>query len=268
MKFQLNIVVTLILTCVCRCTMMEINLGNTELQKNVLKFGYGINYKYVGTLFHSFDRFYVVTKFELPKVKDLEFTTIPYDAECKHLDAVQTKGRYPLGLVNEIKEYCIKIAPHIAYYKKQIDYYNCTAYEILTNELALILPTFSKQERQKRGIITSLITGFIGLAYEGISSFLQYKRQKALHKVVQAMENKVDLQCNKIFLLEDSMVMHGIYNSDTLETLTDTVHRLHNQSTWNEKLFAGQIEDWYYWYLSAKGASHYAINSLLFLPLQ
>ena len=61
------------------------------------------------------------------------------------------------------------------------------------------------------------------------------------------------------------MVMYGIYNSDTLEALIDTVHRLHNQSTWNEKLFAGQIEDWYHWYLSVKGVSHYAINSLLFL---
>ena len=104
MKFQLNIVVALILTCVCRCVMMEINLGNTELQRNVLKFGYVINYKYVGTLSHSFDRFYVVTKFELPKVKDLEYTTIPYDTGCKHLDAMKTKGRYPLGLINEVKE--------------------------------------------------------------------------------------------------------------------------------------------------------------------
>ena len=48
--------------------MMEINLGDTELQKNVLKFGYGINYIYEVTLSHSFDRIYVVTKFELPKV--------------------------------------------------------------------------------------------------------------------------------------------------------------------------------------------------------
>ena len=53
----------------------------------------------------------------------------------------------------------------------------------------------------------SLITGFIGLAYEGISSFLHYKRQKALHKVVHVMENKVDIQCTKIFHLEDSVVM-------------------------------------------------------------
>ena len=99
--------------------MMDINLGDTELQRNFLKFGYGINYKYVGTLSHSFDRFYVVTKFELQKVKDLEFTTIPYDTGCKHLDAMKSKGRYPLGLIDEVKEYCVKIALHIAYYKKQ-----------------------------------------------------------------------------------------------------------------------------------------------------
>ena len=71
--------------------MMEINLGDTELQRNILKFGCGINYTYVGTLSHSFDKFYVVIKFELPKVKDLEFTTIPYDKGCNHLDATNPK---------------------------------------------------------------------------------------------------------------------------------------------------------------------------------
>ena len=98
--------------------MMEINLGDTELQKNVLKFGYGINYKYVGILSNSFDRFYVVTKFEIPKVTDLELTTIPYDKGCKHLDGTKSKGRYSLGLIEEIKDYCVKIAPNIDYYKK------------------------------------------------------------------------------------------------------------------------------------------------------
>ena len=61
------------------------------------------------------------------------------------------------------------------------------------------------------------------------------------------------------------MIMYGIYNSDTLETLTDTVHRLLNQTTWNEQLFAGKINNWYGWYLSEKGVGHYAINSLVFL---
>ena len=134
----------------------------------------------------------------------------------------------------------------------------------MTNEIALMLPTFNKHERQKRGIITSLITGFIGLVYEGISSFLHHRRQKALQKAVNVMKDKEDIQCNKIFHLEDSMIIYVIYNLDTLEDLIKTVHKLHNITTWNEKLFSGQIKDWYHWYLT-RGINQYAINSILFL---
>ena len=34
-----------------------------ELKKNILNFGYGINYKFEGMLAHSFDRFYIVTQY-------------------------------------------------------------------------------------------------------------------------------------------------------------------------------------------------------------
>ena len=64
----------------------------------------------------------------------------------------------------------------------------------MTNEIALMLPSFNKNERQKRGIITSLITSFIGIAYERISSFIYPKRQKALQKAVSVMKDKVDIQ--------------------------------------------------------------------------
>ena len=199
MKFQLYI--ALILICVYGYTAIEIHFRDMELKRNVLKFGYVINYKYEGTLSHSFDRFYAVTKYELPKVEDLKFMTISYDSDCKYLEDAKSRKDYPIEIIKEMKIYCAKIALHIAFYKKQIDYYNLRAYKIITNELPLILPIISKQERQNRGIITSLITGFIGLAYEGISSFLHYKRKKALHKAVKAMENNVDIQCNKLFFI-------------------------------------------------------------------
>ena len=57
--------------------------------------------------------------------------------------------------------------------------------------------------------------------------------------------------------LEDSMVMYGIYNSDTLKKLILCIKCI-MKTTWNEKLFAS-------WYLSKDGVGHYAINSLLFL---
>ena len=56
-----------------------------ELQRNILKFGYGINYKYKGMLAHSFDRFYAVTKFILPTLDDLKLSPIGYDKEGKYI---------------------------------------------------------------------------------------------------------------------------------------------------------------------------------------
>ena len=66
-------------------------------------------------------------------------------------------------------------------YKHQVEYYEKMVYEILKRDIGMILPKFEdrekneKQKRQKRQIISALISGFIGLAYEGISSFLQHK---------------------------------------------------------------------------------------------
>ena len=73
---------TILLYLSCRYASVEIK---PELQKNVLKFGYGINYKYEGMLPHSFDRFYVVMKFILPTLDDLRLSPIKYDKKCNYL---------------------------------------------------------------------------------------------------------------------------------------------------------------------------------------
>ena len=80
--------------------------------------------------------------------------------------------------------------------------------------------------KQKRGIITMLVSGFIGLAYEGISSFLHNRRHKAQHKSVKGMDKKAMIWCNKPMHLEDSMVMYGIFNAETLEN-SQTLYIIH-----------------------------------------
>ena len=60
--------------------------------------------------------------------------------------------------------------------------------------------------KHKHGIITTLVSSFIGLAYEGNSSFLHNKRHKALHKSVKAMDSKATIQHNKLLQLENSML--------------------------------------------------------------
>ena len=57
-----------------------------ELKRNILNLGYSINYKYEGMLAHSFDRFYIATKFILPSIRDLNFYTLNCDNTCAYLD--------------------------------------------------------------------------------------------------------------------------------------------------------------------------------------
>ena len=74
--------------------------------------------------------------------------------------------------LTELKTYCNKIRPFVSYYRKLINSYNITAHNILENEIKPILPQISKQ---KHGIITTLVSGFIGLAYERDTRFPSMK---------------------------------------------------------------------------------------------
>ena len=70
----------------------------------------------------------------------------------------------------------------------------------MENEINLLLPQIPR--KNKHGIITTLMSSFIGLAYEGISSFLHHRQNKALHKAVNAMDSKANIQQNKLMQLK------------------------------------------------------------------
>ena len=78
-----------------------------KLKRNILNFGYGVNFKYKGMLSHSFDRFYIVTKFELPKTKDLRLGTFKFDFKCSYANHTSTNTNYA-----KLLKYCIKITPY------------------------------------------------------------------------------------------------------------------------------------------------------------
>ena len=62
-------------------------------------------------------------------------------------------------------------------------------------------------------------------------------------------------------------MLFGIYNAETLEKLISTVHKMHNITTPNERLFVGKPGSSFTWYLTKEGVNHYAINTLLFLRI-
>ena len=183
-------------------------------------------------LAHLFDRFYVVTKFILPTMDDLKLSEIKYNKECKYLSDLDDNEQIKTN-IKDLLTYHAKLRPYMAFYKMQINAHDKTAHYILKNEVDLILPKFPEERQTKREIFSTIISGFVGLAFEGILSFLHNRRHEALHKVIHAMSSKADIQRNKLTHLEDSLVMYGVYNTETLEkhknstcTTQQTIHVL------------------------------------------
>ena len=83
------------------------------------------------------------------------------------------------------------------------------------------------------------------------------------------MNEQVNIQCNKLMKLDDTMLMYGIYNAETLEKLINTVYEIHNATSSHEKLFAGEHNHSLFrmLYTDALGIQQYETNSLLFLRI-
>ena len=108
---------------------------NLELQKNILKFGYGINYKYEGMLVHLFDRFYIVTKFMFPSMGDIKFSKLNFGHTCAYINKEYVPNMDSRKYLTELKTYCNKIKPFVPHYNKLIMSYNTTVYNILEKEI-------------------------------------------------------------------------------------------------------------------------------------
>ena len=118
------------------CVIFQFYIGTfikikPEIKRNVLNFGYGINYKYEGMLAHSFDRFYVVTKFMLPIIGDLRFSKLDFDDTCAYMENKFAQNTESRRYMLELKGFCNKIKPFMTYHEQLINSYNNTLHNIL-----------------------------------------------------------------------------------------------------------------------------------------
>ena len=76
------------------------------------------------------------------------------------------------------------------------------------------------------------------------------------------------MQRNKLMHLENTLVMYGIYNMETLKKLVKTVQALHIRRTLYESFFTGKTSAAYEFHSQMHGScdiQHYAINSMMYL---
>ena len=106
-------------------------------------------------LAHSFDRFYVVTKFMLPIIGDLKFSKLNFDNTCAYTENKFAQNTESKKYMLELKAFCNKVKPFVTYCDKLINSYNNTAHNIIEKEIKLLLPQVKR--KQKHGIITTLV---------------------------------------------------------------------------------------------------------------
>ena len=119
-----------------------------DLKQNVLRFGYGVNFRYEGMLAHLFDRIYVVTRIEIPKVSDLNLIVFQFDYNCSHVTHIEkdTKFKIPSTIKDMFNVYCRNIIPYMYLYKHRVEYYEKMVYNILEKDIGMILPKFGNTE--------------------------------------------------------------------------------------------------------------------------
>ena len=69
-------------------------------------------------LAHSFDRFYVVTKFISPSIGDLTFSNLNYDNNCAYLGSKDGQNIETRKYMLHLRTFCKKIEPFVLYYKR------------------------------------------------------------------------------------------------------------------------------------------------------
>ena len=107
--------------------------------KNILKFGYGVNFKYNGLLHHNLDRVWVVHRISLPSVEDVDrLPKFPGALECnmQHSDNIQRTNRWRAQYVDTL---CEATVPYLKLLYSQSEFYKREITRLIKQDLHMAL---------------------------------------------------------------------------------------------------------------------------------
>ena len=103
-----------------------------DMYFNHLNISLGINYKYNGLLYHNIDRVWVVTKVILPKLEDISFPDVKFDADCSFVNKIH--DAHP-SVKTIIQSMCKSMKLLITLIKQKEKFYETAIQSILKEEI-------------------------------------------------------------------------------------------------------------------------------------
>ena len=237
-----------------------------DMYFNHLNISLGINYKYNGLLYHNIDRVWVVTKVILPKLEDITFPDVKFNADCSFVNKIRG-ATTPVKTI--IQSMCKSMKPLITLIKQKEKFYEMAIQSILKEEIPWSLhgkvssqlhrsnqdPVSAGQriscsaKRElpmpvhRKKVISAFIPAIAGLAkiaVKSLSTFLQRKRNKAMAQGLTAIRNDQSLAWNSLKQLKNDFLLYGKFNVAKLQDIVRTVNGIRNRTLSLEKLLTGQ----------------------------
>ena len=103
-----------------------------DMYFNHLNISLGINYKYNGLLYHNIDRVWVVTKVILPKLEDISFPDVKFNADCSFVNKIRDANP---SVKTIIQSMCKSMKPLITLIKQKEKFYETAIQSILKEEI-------------------------------------------------------------------------------------------------------------------------------------
>ena len=131
-----------------------------DLYRNQLHFGYGINYKYNGLLYHNLDRVWVVHRVVIPKLEDLEgLPSFPSNVNCYPETRDKIPGHRTILQRKAIAAHmCSLTKPQIELLRKRANYHKGQVEKLIRDDLYHALhsldpvSTFEYKRKYKRAL--------------------------------------------------------------------------------------------------------------------
>ena len=242
-----------------------------DVQRNELRFPYGVNFKFNGMLHHNMARVWIVTKFPIPRFKDLELQDRDFVPECDfeiHSEDVQAwtnEYHYVTGWMHQI---CMSVQPQLKLLQEKEKFYKRELQQLLDEEILTALPALGPAGRTKRfaAALIPAIAGLVTLAVESLSGYLQNKRNKYIALAVDALSKENGHNRNQLSRYRNDLLLYGEFSVNSTEGIIDTLNEMYSRQTLVEETVANLTKDWPAQYLSnPAGTALYASHVATYL---
>ena len=112
----------------------------SDVGRNKLNFGYGVNFKYNGEIHNNLDRVWVVQRFNLPRGLTSYFTGMKFGLDCeyKNLRPMYADKSWAIDSVSRIsfiREVCRQTRPMLAQLERGAFFYQKTIEKLVNGDI-------------------------------------------------------------------------------------------------------------------------------------